>query len=162
MTLLDRLPEEWLVEEGKARGLVVRLHRLGWFSIEMVAVVEQGGAVMVVRREAEVGPRGVITLTGEERVECHPSFLAKLDRQLAHLGVTRAKSFAAENVLDGVSLACRYRPPLGGPHQIHLFCWEEPPLSEVRRLGDFLQKFAQTSVRVLRRLGVTSENAHDQ
>lgn len=150
MTLFDRLPEELLVEEDNVRGLVVRLHNLGWFRIEMVAVVVRGEDVTVVRREAEVGPRGIITPKVEDRFACSLCYLAKLDKQLVHLGISEVESFIAEDVLDGVSLACRYRAPLGTLHQVHLFCWGESSNPEVRRLGDFLQKFARSSLRLLR------------
>ena len=150
MTLLDRFPEELLIEEGTARGLVVRLHDLGYFRIELVAVVAQGDYLTVVRREAEVGPRAAITPKVEERSACSLHHLTKLDKQLALLGVDKIESFAAEDVLDGVSLACRYRAPLGMLHQVHLFCWAESSNPAVRRLGDFLQKFARSSLPALR------------
>lgn len=106
MALFDRLPEELLLVEGNAQGVVVRLHNLGWFRIEMVAVIAQGEDVTVVRREAEVGPGGIITPKVEERFACSLHYLAKLDKQLAYLGVNKIESFFAEGVLDGVSLAC--------------------------------------------------------
>jgi hypothetical protein len=51
----DAFPEELLIEIDEFRGFVVRLHTLGWFRIDLVAVVAQGENVTVVRREVEVG-----------------------------------------------------------------------------------------------------------
>jgi len=147
----DAFPEELLIEKDESRGLVVRLHTLGWFRIDLVAVVAQGENVTVVRREAEVGPRGIITPKIEERFTCSLCYLAKLDKQLDHWGMSKVESFIAEDVLDGVSVACRYRAPSGTFHHVHLFCWDACPDPVVRRLGDFLQKFARSSLRVLKR-----------
>lgn len=151
VALFGRMPEELLLEAGGARGLTVRLHRLGWFLIEVVAVVEQGEAVRVVRYEIKVGPRYVATSQSREEFACRPCFLAKLDRQLARLGVAEIESFAEEDVLDGVSVECRYRGRSGNFRQVNLFCWDASPDREVRRFGDFLAKFAQSSMPELRR-----------
>jgi hypothetical protein len=148
--VLDRVPEELLVEDGGIRGLVVR--RYGPFGgIDVAAVIAQGRSTTVVRREFKLGARGTIVPTAEERFSCRPCLLAKLDTQLARLGVAAAKPFAAENVLDGESLTCRYRAPSGELHLVTLFCWVYSSELAVRRLGDFLNKFASSPVPVLRR-----------
>jgi hypothetical protein len=86
MTLRDPFPEEALLQEGKAHGLSVHIQTLSWFRIEMVAVIQQGRVGTVVRRDADVGARGMVFPKAEKRFACHRRLLGRLDRQLARLG----------------------------------------------------------------------------
>jgi hypothetical protein len=138
---LDELP----YVEDDVCGLAVRLHHLGWFRVQMVAVMERGDSVTIERRNGVVGHHGAVALRSESRFACHRRLLSRIDTQLARLGVVGDMAFAARNIADGTHLTGWYRAPSGELHRLDLFCWDYCEDGAVRRVGDFLQQLAATS-----------------
>jgi hypothetical protein len=144
------LPEEEALENGEAGGIVVRLHRLSWFQVASVAILQRDSLVTVTRRELKVGPRGLVVPQSQEEFHCSSSFPDRLFRDLRLLGINRVDSYFAEHVLDGTTLSFRLRQWEKVFHQVHLFCWDYSEEEEVRQVGDYLQHLALTSIRRLR------------
>jgi hypothetical protein len=149
-TLRDLQPEEQLLEVGDAQGIAVRLHRLGCFQFVLLAVLQKDSSVIVTRRELDVGPRGVLSFKSEAQFRCSQAFPQRLLRDLRRLATRTIVSFCAEGIMEGVSLACRRRWADGQLYQIHLFCWWEAEEASVRRVGDYLQTLALSSIGRLR------------
>ena len=48
-------PEEQLLKSGDAVGIAIRLHRLAWFRIDYLAVLQDNLGSTVIRRELQHG-----------------------------------------------------------------------------------------------------------
>lgn len=148
-----RTPEEELIDLGKACGISVRLTLFAAFRVKTFSVIELGEGVTVVRSDWNAAaPYVRLSPLTREQFVSRNSFLTKLERKLARLGFEQTEPFSPKGIgLDGCDVVCRHRTQSGISRSLRLNCWTESPDREVRQLGDFLERLAQSSISKLKR-----------